>query len=131
MLEVERMLVHAAAIAASVLFGGSLLAEAQQASPSKSMPGMTMTRPDGSNPEIKAFSEANEKMHAAMNSPLTGNADWDFALNMIPHHQGAIDMARAELRYGADPEMRKLAKSVIAAQEKEIALMKLWQQRHN
>jgi uncharacterized protein (DUF305 family) len=47
------------------------------------------------------------KMHEAMGGPLTGEADWDFTLGMIPHHQGAIDMARVELQYGKDPAMRK------------------------
>ena len=92
---------------------------------------MTMGQPEANNPEIKAFMDANAKMHQAMSGPLTGKTDWDFALSMIPHHQGAIDMARVELKYGTDPEMRKLAQDIIAAQEKEIAFMKQWQQRHN
>jgi uncharacterized protein (DUF305 family) len=74
----------------------------------------------------RAFKAANERMHRDMAIRYTGNADRDFATSMIAHHQGAIDMAKAELQHGSDPEIRKLAQDVIAAQEKEIALMKTW-----
>jgi uncharacterized protein (DUF305 family) len=77
-------------------------------------------------PSSKAFAEANAKMHKDMAVPLTGNADVDFVQGMIPHHQGAIDMAKIVLEYGKDPEIRKLAQEVIAAQEGEIAMMKAW-----
>jgi uncharacterized protein (DUF305 family) len=49
---------------------------------------------------------------------------------MIPHHQGAIDMAKAELATGKDPEMRKLAEGIVKAQESEIAQMRAWQKAH-
>ena len=83
------------------------------------------TQPDNS-PASKAFREASAKMHADMNVPLSGNPDRDFVQGMIPHHQGAIDMAKIVLTYGKDPELRKLAEAVIAAQDSEIALMKAW-----
>lgn len=62
--------------------------------------------------------------------PMTGNFDRDFAAMMIPHHQAAIDMARYELAHGKDPMMLKLARAVVAAQEKEISEMKQWLARH-
>lgn len=80
---------------------------------------------DGS-PSTAAFVAANQKMHAGMDIAFTGNADVDFARGMIAHHQGAIDMAKVELEYGKDPEMRALAEGVIAAQEKEITFMQAW-----
>jgi len=78
------------------------------------------------NAASRAFQAANEKMHRDMDIPLTGNADVDFARGMIPHHQGAIDMARIALEHGADPEIRKLAEEIIAAQESEIAFLNSW-----
>lgn len=67
-----------------------------------------------------------QSMMQGMNVAYTGNADRDFVLAMIPHHQGAIDMAKVEQQYGKDDEMRKMADAIIATQEKEIADMKAW-----
>jgi len=61
-----------------------------------------------------------------MNAKMSGNADRDFMLMMIPHHQSAIDMARAELKYGKDARVRALAANVISAQQKEIDEMHSW-----
>ncbi len=74
----------------------------------------------------RAFREANDRMHKDMGVAYTGDADVDFLRGMIPHHQGAIDMARIVLAHGADPKVRKLAQDVIAAQEAEITMMKEW-----
>jgi uncharacterized protein (DUF305 family) len=66
-------------------------------------------------------------MHAAMMSvAVTGNSDADFVKLMIPHHQAAIDMAKTQLLYGKDPQMRRLAQEIIADQQSEIELMNLW-----
>src|ERR1700737_2058348 len=65
------------------------------------------------------------RMHGAMNVPFTGDADRDFARMMIPHHQGAIDMALVELRYGKDERLKRLAQEIIVAQQQEIAVMHL------
>lgn len=79
---------------------------------------------------IQAYEEANAKMHKDMAIELTGDADVDFVRGMIPHHQGAIDMAKVVLEHGKDPEIRKLAEGVISAQEGEIAFMQDWLKKH-
>ena len=56
----------------------------------------------------------------------TGNSDADFVKVMIPHHQAAIDMAKTQLLYGKDPQMRRLAQEIITDQQSEIELMNLW-----
>ena len=66
-------------------------------------------------------------MHAAMASVQpSGNPDVDFVRLMLPHHQGAVDMAKVELIYGTDPQLRRLAQEIVTDQESEIQLMHLW-----
>ncbi len=77
-------------------------------------------------PSTKAFKEAHMKMMKAMHITLSGNPDVDFVRGMVPHHQGAIDMAKVQLAHGKDPELRKMAEKIIADQEKEIAQMQEW-----
>lgn len=74
----------------------------------------------------EAYRAANMAMHQAMDIDFTGNADVDFVRGMIAHHQGAIDMAKVVIEHGTDPEIRKLAEGIIAAQEGEIAFMQDW-----
>ncbi|WP_295726202.1 DUF305 domain-containing protein [uncultured Bartonella sp.] len=73
-----------------------------------------------------ALDKVNETMMKNMSIKMSGDADVDFIKMMLAHHQGAVDMAEVELKYGKDPEARKLAETIIAAQQKEIAQMQDW-----
>jgi uncharacterized protein (DUF305 family) len=92
--------------------------------------GGVVDRTADGNAVTRAFQEVNARMHREMAVSLTGDADRDFAAAMIPHHQGAIDMARIVLEHGSDPEIRKVAQEVIQAQEAEIAQLREWLARH-
>ncbi|MBS0363591.1 MAG: DUF305 domain-containing protein [Proteobacteria bacterium] len=70
------------------------------------------------------MAEAMARMHHAMMAPSSGDPDRDFAAMMIPHHQGAVDMAQAELAYGKDERLRRLAQAIIVEQNQEIAVMR-------
>ena len=94
------------------------------------MPGM----PDGpgsqatiSSPADQTMMEGMARMERSMNAaPSTGDPDRDFVAMMIPHHVGAVDMARVELRYGKDVTLRRMARAIVATQEKEVWEMKNW-----
>jgi uncharacterized protein (DUF305 family) len=66
---------------------------------------------------------AMARMDRDMMAPASGDVDRDFATMMIPHHQGAVEMAEAELRFGRDPVLRRLAQGIIVEQRQEIAVM--------
>lgn len=140
----SRITMPAAAVAVLTALAVPVLGYAQQpAAPTAPatqapmpMPGMPMhpmadaKTPAGSEAE-KSMMAAMEKMSHTMQAvPMTGNADRDFVAMMIPHHAGAIDMARFELANGKDPAMRKLAEAVVSAQENEISEMQAWQKAH-
>ena len=81
-------------------------------------------------PASMAFAQADAAMMQAMAITYTGDADVDFITGMIPHHQGAVKMAKILLQYGTDPEVKRLAEAIIAAQETEIAWMTQWLAAH-
>lgn len=78
----------------------------------------------------KAFQEVMDKMHMSMNMDYAGDPDVHFIKSMIPHHQGAIDMAEVELKYGKDPKAREFAEKIIEAQKAEIEEMNAWLKEH-
>ena len=87
-----------------------------------------------SDPNWSELTASMEKMHMAMSAVArSGNGDVDFVKLMLPHHQAAIDMAKTELLYGKDPQMRRLAQEIITDQKLEMELMQRWlkQQRGN
>ena len=68
---------------------------------------------------------AMTKMMVEMGIRPSGDADADFVAMMVPHHQGAIEMAQAELRYGRNERLRRMAQEIIVTQRQEIAAMRL------
>ena len=100
--------------------------------PTMPMPGVAKVSPSVPETTPRSVNDAEmmrqmEVMNRAMmTAPMTGDPDQDLVAMMMPHHQGAIDMAKAELTHGKDAFTRKLATDIIAAQEKEIAEMLDW-----
>jgi uncharacterized protein (DUF305 family) len=117
-------LIAAAALLSAALAAPALLAEGETDHSAMDHSGHMMTGAES--PATLAFMEANARMHGAMTIPFTGDADTDFIAGMIPHHEGAVEMAKIVLEHGDDPEVKKLAEAIIAAQEAEIAWMTDW-----
>ena len=92
---------------------------------------MSSTHAFGADGSAGMYGPAMEKMHMDMGAVVpTGSADVDFVNGMIPHHQGAIDMAKVLKEKGKDPMLLKMADDIIKAQESEIAVMKKWLAAH-
>ena len=79
----------------------------------------------GEKPFLAENATAMDKMMTGMDAKPTGDIDKDFVAMMEPHHQGAIDMAQAELRYGHNEQLRRIAQEIIVEQQQEIAAMRL------
>jgi uncharacterized protein (DUF305 family) len=109
-----------------ILIPIATLAAWRQDSHSHDHKTMAMAGPDWS--ELMG---SMDRMDAAMSSVKpSGDSDVDFVTLMLPHHQAAIDMAKTQLLYGKDPQMRRLAQEIITDQQSEIELMQLWLKQH-
>jgi Domain of unknown function (DUF305) len=92
------------------------------------MPIQTVAdRPDRSQeqPFLSENDAAMNNMMADMTIKPTGDVDRDFVAMMVPHHQGAVDMAKAELKYGHNEQLRRLAQEIVVTQQQEISAMRL------
>lgn len=117
-----------ALLAAGLLLSGAVAVAAADATPDAA-PIVTATvsgqTAAAEAPFIAENTAAMDKMMAGMEVKPTGDIDADFAAMMIPHHQGAIDMAIAELRYGKNEQLRRISQEIIVDQQQEIAAMRL------
>lgn len=86
----------------------------------------TAAAPAADTPAVAAYRAGAAQMHRDMDIAYSGDPDVDFVRGMIPHHAGAVAMARTVLAFGKDPQIRKLAEEVVKAQEAEIAFMQAW-----
>lgn len=125
---VKIALFFCAATAGVFLFSSAVSADEQ---PAHQHPGPAATAPaapfvaSADKPFSDLMNEAMALMDQGMqNAPMNGDPDHDFAAMMIPHHQGAIDMAKVELLYGKDPVLRRLAQEIIVTQEQEIMVLR-------
>ena len=119
--------------AAFIALAGAASYALVQTAGSADMPGMdhsAMTMANASD-STKGYETAMAVMMKGMMMTMTGKPDLDFVQGMMPHHQGAIDMAKVVLQFGKDPEINKLAEGVVKAQEGEIAFMKDWLTKAN
>ncbi len=132
------MKLAATLIAATMLAGSMALAQSESGETGEGMEGMDHGAMEGmdhggmamsADPALQALMEPMNAMMAAMPTTSSGDADADFLLMMIPHHQSAIDMARVVLKQGDDEETRAMAQEIIDAQEAEIAEMRAMLER--
>ena len=93
----------------------------------KVMHGGMVMQPEGDQgPASLAFNGIAARMHKDMDLTYTGRTDVDFVKNMIPHQQAAIDMAKVEVAFGKDPEIRKMAEDLIKTRQAEVASLQQW-----
>jgi uncharacterized protein (DUF305 family) len=119
---IQLVFVSSLVLAASVVILSVGLLRSHAQAETRARGGQPTADPDWS--ELVA---SMDKMHAAMGAiERSGNSDIDFVRLMLPHHQAAIDMAKTQLLYGKDPQMRRLAQEIITDQQSEIELMQRW-----
>jgi uncharacterized protein (DUF305 family) len=123
-MKTKSMLLTGAALIVAAAIYGVMQNSNMSAMTSMNHSGMAASAADSD--ATKAYQAAMDKMHMDMMKPPTGKPDLDFITGMIPHHQGAIDMAKAVLQYGKDPDIKTLAENVVKAQNGEITMMKDW-----
>ena len=117
----------AGCFAAIAFASGSHAQTAAPSAPAAAMPAMpkadmpkSMMGSDGMKQSMMTGMDSMQKM------PMSGDTDKDFAMMMKMHHQQAVDMAQIELKDGKSPAMKKMAKQIISAQKKEIAMFDQW-----
>lgn len=114
-------------IAALCALPGVAIAQQPPAKPETAAPQAFVP----ASPEAEANRAALDKMMQTMHRQPTGDADRDFVAMMIPLHEGAIEMAEIELKYGIDPRLKQLAARMIGAQQREIGIMQSWAVKHD
>lgn len=123
----RKSVLPALAVALS-LAAATALAQTPRQTPARTPP---MSSLKSGTADRDPFMPAMEKMNKAMAAaPSTGNVDHDFVAMMIPHHQGAVDMATIELARGKDPMLRRMAQKIIGSQEHEIEKMRAWEAKN-
>ena len=114
-----------AAITIGVAIGAAILVSPTDASTAQILCSSSVSGIAEEEPFLSENDAVMKKMMRDMATEPTGNVDADFVAMMVPHHQGAIDMAMAILRHGRNPQIRRLAQEIIVTQQQEIAAMRL------
>lgn len=124
-----RILIAAALLSTGL--AGAALAQGMHDHSSMSGKDMGSMKPDPKdNASTKEFKAADMAMMKDMEVPYTGDADVDFRTHMIPHHKGAVAMAKVALKHAKDPATKAMAQKIIDDQTTEISDMEAWLKRH-
>ena len=120
------VMLAAVALATGIVTGGTVFVSARGVSQSmRDLCPANSSKVAEESPFLAENGAAMTKMMNGMDVTPTGDVDADFVEMMVPHHQGAIEMARAVLRYGRNAQIKRLAQEIIVTQQQEIAVMRL------